>query len=133
MEQPQVDDLFIRNAGDRPRLCRLASPLRAAGVPVRLMLSLETIGCFNDAKGSQSYPFAPLRSVYPDRGDSIAFVGRYGDWRITRWLKGAMRGFGGIPVESINAPVALPAIDISDQRRGDTADRLDWVRMSRVM
>lgn len=137
---------------------RHASALRGGGVSVRLMLSLEMIGYFSDAAGSEAYPFAPLKLFYPDRGNFIAIVGRYGDWKDTRLLKAAMQGAGQIPVESINAPVLLPGIDFSDHRNywqarfsalmitdtafyrnaeyhrgGDTADQLDYVRMSRVV
>ena len=77
---------------------------------------------------------------------------------LARLLKAAMQGAGQVPVESINAPVSLPGIDFSDHRNywqpglsvlmitdtafyrnaeyhrgGDTADRLDYVRMSRVV
>jgi hypothetical protein len=135
-----------------------ATALREAGARVRLMLSIEMIGYFNDAEGSQAYPFAPLKLFYPNRGDFIAVVGRYRDWQDTRILKGAMRGTGNIAVESINAPLFVPGIDLSDHlnywkagfpalmitdtafyrndqyhRRGDTADRLDFVRMAKVV
>lgn len=132
--------------------------LQKAGVPVRLMLSIEMIGFFNDAEGSQAYPFAPLKLFYPNRGNFIAIVGRYRDWQDTRMLKSAMRGTGDVAVESINAPLFVPGIDLSDHlnywkagfpalmitdtafyrndqyhRRGDTADRLDYVRMAKVV
>ena len=135
-----------------------ARALQNAGVQVRLMLSIEMIGYFNDAEGSQAYPFAPLKLFYPNRGDFIAIVGRYSDWQDTRKLKGAMQGTGNIAVESINAPLFVPGIDLSDHlnywkagfpalmitdtafyrndqyhRRGDTADRLDYVRMAKVV
>lgn len=133
-----------------------AAGLRDTGVAVRLMLSLEMIGYFSDAPGSQDYPLAPLKLFYPDRGDFIAVVGRYRDWEDTRLLKSAMLGTG--KVESINAPLFLPGIDFSDHRsywnagfralmitdtafyrnreyhrRGDTADRLDYRRMAFVV
>src|SRR5262249_52597799 len=38
------------------------------------MISLETIGCFSDAPGSQSYP-ALVRPFFPSKGDFIALVG----------------------------------------------------------
>ena len=38
------------------------------------MLSLETIGYYSDAPGSQRYP-PPLGLFYPGRADFIAFVG----------------------------------------------------------
>jgi hypothetical protein len=47
---------------------------RERGEDVRAMLSLETIGYYSDADGSQRYP-APFSLFYPSRGDFIAFVG----------------------------------------------------------
>jgi hypothetical protein len=135
-----------------------ALALRDSGAQVRLMLSIEMIGYFDDRDGSQAYPFAPLKLFYPDRGAFIAIVGRYSDWKDTRTLKGAMQGTGSIAVESINAPLFVPGIDLSDHlnywnagfpalmvtdtafyrnreyhRRGDTADRLNYVRMAGVV
>ena len=44
------------------------------GTPVRLMLSLEMIGYFADAPGSQRYPVKGLSAVYGDRGDFLALI-----------------------------------------------------------
>jgi hypothetical protein len=38
------------------------------------MYSLETIGFYSSAPGSQAYP-APFGLIFPDRGDFVAFVG----------------------------------------------------------
>ena len=38
------------------------------------MLSLETLGFYSDAEGSQRYPW-PLGLLYPSKGDFVAFVG----------------------------------------------------------
>ena len=51
--------------------------LAARGEPVWAMLSLETLGAFSDAPGSQTYP-APFGRVFPDRGNFVAFVGTIG-------------------------------------------------------
>src|SRR4029077_13110421 len=47
------------------------------------MLSLETIGCFSDAEGSQKYPM-PLGLCYPSQGNFIAFVGNVGSRSLVR-------------------------------------------------
>ena len=58
-----------------------AAGLRRAGVPVRLMLSLDEIGYFNAEPGSQRYPVSRLSLVYPTRGDFIGVIGRLdGSW-----------------------------------------------------
>ncbi|QKT05069.1 M28 family peptidase [Ectothiorhodospiraceae bacterium 2226] len=91
-----------------------ARALREAGVPVRLMISLEMLGYFRDEPGSQRYPSPLLRLFYPDRGDFIAVVGRFlRDWQV-RPVKRAMRGATPLPVYSINAPADLPGIAWSD-------------------
>lgn len=44
---------------------RHALSLKERNQPVRLMLSIEMIGYFNDEPGSQNYPLALLRWIYP--------------------------------------------------------------------
>src|SRR5690606_2197593 len=48
--------------------------LRERGERVTAMYSLETIGYFSDAPGSQKYP-KPFGAVFADKGDFISFVG----------------------------------------------------------
>src|SRR5204862_2812509 len=47
---------------------------RERGENLRAMFSLEMLGYYRDAPGSQHYP-APLGWFYPDRADFIGFVG----------------------------------------------------------
>ncbi len=135
-----------------------ASALRASGRQVQLMLSLEMIGYFSDAAGSQLYPFKPMSLLYPQRGNFIAVVSRFGDFRITRRVKAIMSGASTLPVHSINAPPVVPGIDFSDHlnywSRGypalmltdtafmrnphyhqttDTHEKLDYARMAKVV
>ena len=50
-----------------------AKAARARGDDIRLMVSLETLGYYSDAPGSQRYP--PLfRFFYPDRGNFLGLV-----------------------------------------------------------
>ena len=122
------------------------------------VIVLEMVGCFNDEKGSQSYPSLLLRAFYPRRGNFIAVAGRWdqGDW--IKAVKVGMLGSTDLPVYSIRAPSALPGIDFSDHfnywpygikavmvtdtsfyrnkayhESEDTADRLDYDRMSMVV
>jgi hypothetical protein len=122
------------------------------------MLSLEMIGSFSDAVGSQRYPSLALRPFYPDRGDFIAIVGRHEDATLAREVKAEMLGAGGVGVVSMTAPAAVAGVDASDQRsywahgfpalmitdtaylrnrayhgEGDRADTLDYVRMGAVV
>lgn len=48
------------------------------------MLSLEMIGYYSDEKGSQAYPVGGMELLYPDRGNFIAVVGRFGDFLAMR-------------------------------------------------
>lgn len=135
-----------------------ANSLRAAGREVRLMLSLEMIGYFNDAPGSQRYPISAMSYLYPDRGNFIALVGKLDNFAATRRAKAFMAGASDLPVYSLNGPVLVQGIDYSDHRNywragfpalmvtdtafqrnahyhraGDTADTLDYVRSAKVV
>jgi len=77
------------------------------------MYSLETIGFYSSAPGSQRYP-APFNLIFPDRGDFVAFVGtpyaRALVWETIRSFRShtAFPSIGGV------APDAVPGIDWSD-------------------
>jgi hypothetical protein len=77
------------------------------------MYSLETIGFYSSAPGSQRYP-ALFNLLFPDRGDFIAFVGTLGAralvWDTIRSFRShtAFPSIGGV------APAAIPGIDWSD-------------------
>jgi Zn-dependent M28 family amino/carboxypeptidase len=125
---------------------------------VELMISLEMIGYFSDAPGSQTYPVPGLTWLYPDTGNFIALVSRPQDWRETRRLKALMRGAANLPVRSINAFPVIPGIDFSDHLNywahgmpavmvtdtafnrnleyhgpGDTFERLEYAKMAEVV
>ena len=135
-----------------------ARSLRAQHVSVALMLSLEMIGCFQDERGSQSYPGPLLNLVYPSQGNFIAIVGRWDQRAVVGSFKRACVGTADIPVVSIAAPSFVPAIDFSDHRNywaegypalmitdtaflrnpryhqpTDTPDTLDYRRMAEVV
>lgn len=138
---------------------RHARALTAAGVKVRAMVVLEMIGTFDDTEGSQRFPMAALKAVYPSRGDFIAVVGRLGaDDALVAQVKAALRCAPGLKVESINALPSLPGVDFSDHAsywqegitaamvtdtafyrnpryhtRLDTWDTLDYARMALVV
>lgn len=135
-----------------------AKALKASGKQASLMLSLECIGYFSDAPGSQTHPVRLLNAVYPTVGNFIALVGFYKDGEVSRRVKTAMLGTTDLPVHSINAPSFVVGIDFSDHLNyahegfvgmmvtdtafyrnkayhtpQDTADRLDYVRMGKVV
>ena len=136
-----------------------AQSLQKENVRVRAMLSLEMIGYFSDASGSQRFPAGILSAFYPSTGNFIGVVGRLGDGLLARRVKSAMTGAAApLPVYSISAPSAIPGIDFSDQlnywhagykalmitdtafyRNGnyhtqhDTPEKLDYKRMAMVV
>jgi Zn-dependent M28 family amino/carboxypeptidase len=122
------------------------------------VIVLEMIGYFSDEPGSQNYPVPLLKGYYPSRGNFITVVSRWnqGDWISD--LKAGMNGATDLPVYSFRGPASLPGVDFSDHRNywpydipaamvtntafyrntnyhgeNDTADRLDYERMGKVV
>jgi hypothetical protein len=133
-----------------------AKRARERGDTIRAMFSLEMLGCYRDAPGSQQYP-ALLGLFYPDRGDFIAFVGDLGARSLVRRSIEAFRKHAKFPSEGVAAPAFIPGVTWSDhwsfRRHGypammitdtafnryphyhlpsDTPDKLDYERMARV-
>jgi Zn-dependent M28 family amino/carboxypeptidase len=134
-----------------------ARAARARGDRIRAMLSLETIGYYSDAPGSQQYPF-PLSRFYPERANFIGFVGNL---RSRALVWGALRAFrrhSVFPSEGAALPgwvtgvgwsdhwsfwrAGYPAIMVTDtaffrypyyHSAGDTPERIDYARMARVV
>ena len=121
------------------------------------MLSLETIGYYSDASGSQTYPF-PMNMFYPDKGNFIGFVGNTSSRRVVRKCVQAFRSNAKFPCEGVAAPGWVMGIGWSDQwsfwqkgypavmvtdtapfryphyhTRSDTPDKLDYDRLARVV
>lgn len=92
-----------------------AASLQQQGVDVRVMFSLEMIGYFSDAPGSQTLPASFLGALYPSQGNFISVVGTFGEGLLVRRVKVAMRGASPLPVYSINSPSLVPGVDFSDQ------------------
>lgn len=134
-----------------------AESLKAAGVSVQAMLSLETMGYFSDEPGSQKYPW-PLNRVYPAQGNFIAFVASTADLGLVRRTVRSFRAHASFPSEGIAAPRALAGVDYSDHApfidegypalmvtdtapyryphyhtREDTPDQVDFGRLARVV
>jgi peptidase M28-like protein len=90
-----------------------AARSKARGENVTAMLSLETIGYYSDAEGSQKYP-APFSLFYPSRGDFIGFVGNLRSASLVRRCVGAFRKTTSFPSEGLAAPEFIPGIAWSD-------------------
>jgi len=121
------------------------------------MLSLETMGCFFDAEGSQQYP-PPLDRFYPSRGNFIALVGNLDSSELVKRCVGTFREHAEFPCEGGALPSGLPGVGWSDHwsfwqfrypalmvtdtapyryphyhQVTDTPDKLDYDRLARVV
>lgn len=135
----------------------LARQWRERGDDVVAMLSLETLGLYRDEPGSQRYP-APLGLLYPETGDFVAFVGNVGSRGLVKDVIGAFREETAFPSEGGAPPGFVPGVGWSDHwafwqagyrgvmitdtapyrdshyhTSGDTAERLDYERMARIV
>jgi hypothetical protein len=133
-----------------------AQAARERGDEIDAMLSLEMLGCYSDAPGSQRYP-PGVAALYPDRGNFIAFVGDIGARRLVRRAIGAFRRHAKFPSEGLAAPAAIEGVTRSDHwpfrlagfqaimvtdtaynryphyhLASDTPEKLDYLRMARV-
>ena len=79
------------------------------------MISLETIGYFSDAPGSQKYSLPGLGFFYPSKGNFIGFAANTGSRSLLRATVAAFRKAGRIPCEGAALPAAIPGIGWSDQ------------------
>jgi len=134
-----------------------ARAARARGDDIRVMLSLEMLGCYSDEKGSQGYP-PLLKHFYPAQGNYIAFVSNVSSRRALRSVVDAFHAASDFPAQKLAAPALVPGIGWSDQlsfwREGypaamvtdtafhryrhyhqpsDTPEKLDYARMAIVV
>jgi Zn-dependent M28 family amino/carboxypeptidase len=134
-----------------------AKACRARNEKIVGMLSLETIGYYSDAKGSQKYP-APFDQYFPDEGNFIAFVGNEASAEFVREFVGAFRAHAQFPSEGAAVPGHIMGIGFSDHwsfwqqdypalmvtdtamfryshyhRDTDTPDKIDYDRTARVV
>ena len=120
-------------------------------------VSLETIGMYSDAEGSQQYPDG-FKSLYPSRGNFIAFIGDLSSHGLVRDAVRSFRSAVNFPSEGSSVPGAVPGVGWSDHwsfwqqgypaimvtdtapfrnpnyhRPTDMPDTLDYDRMARVV
>lgn len=151
-EEPPTFDTDAMGSVAYARACR------ANGETVAAMLSLETLGCYSDAPGSQKFPLPLLGLVYPNRGDFLTFVGNLSSASLVRRAIGAFREHARFPSEGAALPSWVPGVGWSDHasfwKEGypaimvtdtapfryphyhlptDTPDRVDYERLARVV
>lgn len=130
---------------------------RARGEQIVAMLSVETIGYYSDAVGSQHYPF-PFGLFYPRTGNFIGFVGNIASRALVQRSLAAFRQHTAFPSEGVAAPGSMTGIGWSDHwafwqegypalmvtdtalfryapyhTRADTPDQINYDRMARVV
>lgn len=134
-----------------------AKACRKRNEKVTAMLSLETIGYYDDREGSQKYP--PLFSLlYPSTGNFIGFVGNMASAELVGQVVATFREHEKFPSEAGAFPEAIPGVGFSDQwsfwQEGypalmvtdtamfryphyhepeDTVDKIDFERTARVV
>jgi Zn-dependent M28 family amino/carboxypeptidase len=120
------------------------------------MLSLETIGYYNDQPNSQQYPF-PLNFFHPSTADFVGFVGNLSSRKLLHKVLASFRENCKFPSEAGAYPEIIPGINWSDHcsfwRQGypaimitdtapfrypyyhapeDTPDKIDYDSLTRV-
>jgi hypothetical protein len=94
-----------------------AKRCRANKDDIRAMLSLETMGYYSDAPGSQKYPPVVgglLKRLYPDTGNFITFASNIGSRALVKRAIGTFRGAAQFPSEGVALPAWAPGIGWSD-------------------
>ena len=154
--------LFVNEEPPFFKSGEMGSQVHAAGARARNerivgMFSLETIGYYSDAPGSQHYPF-PFGLFYPQRGDFLAFVANLHSRALLHKTIAAFRSHARFPSEGVAAPAWIPGVDWSDQAsfwaagfhalmvtdtapyryphyhtKRDTPDKVDYERLARVV
>lgn len=92
---------------------RYAKQLHDDGVKVAGMISLETIGAYSDAPGSQSYPLS-LGLSLPDKANFIAFVGQPGSRDFMHAVLGSFRTHTQFPSLGATVSSIMPGVSWSD-------------------
>ena len=126
--------------------------------PIAGMISLETIGYYSDAAGSQQFPLRGLSAFYGTKGNFIAFVGNLSSAAFVRRSLGAFRQRATLPSEGTALPARVPGVGWSDHwsfwqhgyralmitdtapfryphyhQRTDTPDKLHYESMARLV
>lgn len=91
-----------------------AAQARERGENIVGMVSLEMVGYFNEAEGSQAYPVPGLNWLFPDRGTFIGVVGNVSSRELTLAVAEALKAGSGLPVEHLVALPFIPGIGSSD-------------------
>lgn len=130
---------------------------RERGENIVAMMSLETIGYYDDRPGSQKYP-PPFGLFYPSEGNFIGFIGNLASRDLVRQVVSTFRESEQFPSEGAALPEAIarigdsdhasfwhegyPALMVTDTANfrypfyhepEDTIDKVDFDRLARVV
>jgi Zn-dependent M28 family amino/carboxypeptidase len=86
---------------------------RERGESVVAMMSLETMGYYDDRPGSQKYP-PPIGSLYPSEGNFIGFVGNLASGDLVCQVVQTFRESEPFPCEGAALPEAIARVGDSD-------------------
>lgn len=124
---------------------------------IRMMISFEMLGCYNNQLGSQKYP-PFMRWFYPDQGNFIGFVSNLKSRNALKEFSQAFAASSDFPFETLASPAIVPGVAWSDQisfwhqgyqalmvtdtafyryqhyhRATDTPEKINFYQMSRVV
>jgi hypothetical protein len=91
-----------------------AQQARDRGERIHGMISLEMVGYFNEAEGSQAFPVPGLQWIFPDCGNFIGVVGNVHSRELTLAVAEALKAGSTLPVEHLVALPFIPGIGLSD-------------------
>ena len=91
----------------------LARSIKAQGMKVSGMISIETIGYYSDQTGSQKYP-SVLASFYPNKGNFIGFVSDLHSRRLLQTALAEFRSSTHFPSEGATLPASVEGVGYSD-------------------
>jgi len=83
------------------------------GDDVVAMLSLDSLGVYDDRPGSQSYPL-PLKLYYPDTGNFVGFLGNLSSRSLLKKSVRLFRDARRMPAEGLVVPGWMPSVSTSD-------------------
>ncbi len=92
---------------------RHARQARERGERIVAMMSLETLGYYADAPGSQRYPF-PLGAFYPNTANFLGVVGNLASRSLVREVLAHFMDATDFPVEGAATFAWIPGVDWSD-------------------
>lgn len=146
---------FFKTEKMGSRLYTMAAKQRADDIQIAFIL--EMIGYYSDKPFSQKYP-PFLGPFYPNTGNYIAVIGNLHSKGIVDRIVKAFKENSSFPIESLNAPSAVPGIDFSDNwsfwqegypavmitdtafyrnynyhRLTDTYEKLDYISLAEVI